>query len=113
MPNASLVGGRLDQVEFLRTLYRSSAAVADHHSAALIAALHVPTDLDDVVAKAAGPGRVVFVTGNPGDGKTHIIRRLRDAFPSDVAVCLDANERSDGDLIALVEAGLAGTGLVM
>jgi len=101
-------------MDAVRALYRAAAAVAEHHDDQTIMALHVPTPVDEVLAAESAAGRIVFVTGNPGDGKTHLIRRTRDRFPPTVEVCLDANERSNDALAELVDAALAtGTGLVM
>ncbi|WP_430912161.1 hypothetical protein [Methylobacterium sp. sgz302541] len=101
-------------MDAVRALYRAAAAVAEHHAEDTIVALHVPTPVDDVLAAEVAAGRIVFVTGNPGDGKTHLIRRTRDRFPRSVEVCLDANERSNDDLAHMVDAALAQEhGLVM
>ncbi len=39
--------------------------------------LHVPTSIEDFVTAQVAEGRSVVLTGNAGDGKTHILRRIR------------------------------------
>lgn len=106
--NADGAAGVRHSMDAVRTLYRAAAAVAEHHDERTISMLHVPTPVDDVVVAEVAAGCIVFVTGNPGDGKTHLIRKMRDRFPPDAEICLDANERSNEDLAALVDAALGG-----
>ncbi|MCA9607806.1 MAG: DUF4338 domain-containing protein [Myxococcales bacterium] len=83
----------------IQSLYRALGACADHHSDDTVALLHITTPVDDFIRQKA-PGRVIFVTGNPGDGKTHLLRRLSDELAdAKVEVCLDANERPNAELI--------------
>jgi len=101
-------------IDAVRALYRASAAVADHHDQAMIDSLHVSTALDEYLVAEAEARHVVFVTGNPGDGKTHLIRKMQSRFPDGVQVCLDANERPDDALVAMVDAALADkSGLII
>lgn len=94
--------------ELVRGLYRALSSCADHHEDSTIQLLHVPTAADEAVLTAASNRFVVFVTGNPGDGKTHLIRNLHSELSrKHVTVVLDANERTDADLIAIVESTLA------
>lgn len=44
--------------------------------------LHVPTSIEDFVRDQVGKGRSVVLTGNAGDGKTHILRRIQPALES-------------------------------
>ncbi|MCC6874258.1 MAG: DUF4338 domain-containing protein, partial [Sandaracinaceae bacterium] len=90
----------------IQGLYRSLGACADHHSDATVALLHVATPIDDVIRERAA-GRVLFVTGNPGDGKTHVLRRLApDLKAARVEVCLDATERPNDELIEQIQQAL-------
>ena len=85
--------------QLIQSLYRALGACADHHSDEMVSRLHIATPIDAFIRENA-PGRVIFVTGNPGDGKTHLLRRLAsDLEKSRVDVCLDANERSNEELI--------------
>jgi hypothetical protein len=69
--------------------------------------LHIRTAADDFVLREARARKVVFVTGNPGDGKTHLLRRhAEELAAAGVTVCLDANEKPDEELIQLVDAAI-------
>lgn len=84
----------------IQSLYR---ALADHHSDDIVKRLHIETPVDAFI-KANAPQRVLFITGNPGDGKTHLLKRL--AKPLDAAkveVCLDANAIPNEELIAWID----------
>ena len=55
---------------------------------------------DRLASRWRAPGRQVMVTGNPGDGKTHLIARLqRHLEAAGALVIADANEYSDEDLL--------------
>jgi hypothetical protein len=89
----------------IQGLYRAAAACADHHDPATVRLLHIETELDNFIRKRAKQGGILFVTGNPGDGKTHLLRRLEtDLRTAGVEVHLDANEEDDDDLIKSVDA---------
>lgn len=64
-------------------------------------ALHVKTKLDDdLIDLLSERSRRVYLTGNPGDGKTHFIERYRDILEEkDVFVETDASATSEDDLI--------------
>lgn len=87
----------------IQSLYRALGACADHHSDDTVALLHIPTPADDFIREMA-PGRVLFVTGNPGDGKTHLLRKLStELADARVDVVLDANERPNAELIEQIQ----------
>ncbi len=64
--------------DLLRGLYLGSAANADTTTTQSRRLLHVRTDLDALVPKLVAAKLDVVVTGNPGDGKSHLIRNLAD-----------------------------------
>ena len=65
-------------VQFVRDFYRGSSAYADHIDSSLLSNIHLTTQLDQAILDAAVAGKDIVLTGNPGDGKTHIIRMLKD-----------------------------------
>lgn len=90
----------------IQSLYRALGACADHHSDDTVALLHIATPVDGFIREKA-PGRVLFVTGNPGDGKTHLLRRLSGELArAKVEVCLDANERSTAELLEAIRKAM-------
>jgi hypothetical protein len=89
--------------DIVRSLYKSSASCADHHDAVFLKGLHIQTAIDDAITLAARQNKIVIVTGNPGDGKTHLIRRVQDDFPAKARVNEDANQREDKALIKEID----------
>ncbi len=64
--------------DLLRDLYLGAATNADLTTFAHRIKFHVRTPLDRVLLEIVGSGRDVVLTGNPGDGKSHIVRYLQD-----------------------------------
>lgn len=64
--------------EYLCSLYRGEGSNADLTSREARDKVHVATDLDELVTALLASGRDVVLTGNPGDGKSHLARRLQD-----------------------------------
>lgn len=64
--------------ELLTSLYFSEAANADLTSAENRARLHVATPVEKLVVERVADGSDVVLTGNPGDGKSHLVRTLLD-----------------------------------
>jgi hypothetical protein len=102
--------------ELIQNLYRAAAACADHHDAATVRLLHIETAVDEFLRKRAKEGGVIFVTGNPGDGKTHLLRHLEaDLKAAKVVTFLDANEEADDVLIDRIDFAMkrAGRGIAV
>lgn len=96
---------RTQRIDIIQGLYRSEASIADLHTQDLVDLLHIETSVDHFIKeKAADARHILLVTGNPGDGKTHLIRKLEPQLKAaKVEVCLDANEHSDQELVELIE----------
>lgn len=85
---------------FIERLYRSTNSYADRLSAEELEWIHVDLGVDDYVVGQAEQGRQIIVTGNPGDGKTHLIERLRPRLEAAGArVITDANACSDEEIL--------------
>lgn len=87
--------------ELARNLYRGLSAYADNMQPDWLEAIHVGTDLDREVIKAVQAGKSVVLTGNPGDGKTHLLRILAkrlETLPNQPVVELDASAVSNAEL---------------
>lgn len=86
---------------FLRNLYRGSSAYADRVDIDFLNSIHVPTKLDDAIIESIKAGKSVVLTGNPGDGKTHLLRiletKLENIEPKPI-VEYDASSITDDDL---------------
>lgn len=89
--------------EFVRNLYRGTSAYADQMDNQLLEMLHVKTDLDQAVVDMLATGRSVVLTGNPGDGKTHLLRILQPELlqlSTQPVLEYDASAKTDDDLLA-------------
>jgi hypothetical protein len=85
---------------FIERLYRSSNSYADRLSPEELERIHVDLGVDDYVVGEAEEGRQIVVTGNPGDGKTHLIERLRPRLEAlGARVITDANACSDEEIL--------------
>lgn len=85
-------------LQFVRDFYRGSSAYADHIDLELLSRIHLETRLDDAIIKAAMDGKDIVLTGNPGDGKTHIIRMLKaqlEGLGKPIQIELDASTLSN------------------
>jgi hypothetical protein len=93
--------------ELVRDLYKSISACADHHDDQIIKSLHIPTPIDDALVMAGKQDKVVIVTGNTGDGKTHLIRAVSAQFSKTIIINKDANEVEDEEIIKSIDRALA------
>lgn len=90
--------------DFVRALYRGRSAFADNMSDGLLGQLHIETSLDAAVLEVVASGKSVVLTGNPGDGKTHLLRvlqgRLEASAPKNKkpVIVLDASTVANPEL---------------
>src|SRR4051812_28483984 len=83
-------------VDFLSGLYNRHSCYADRLTAEQLDAIHIQTPLDDALRKWITAKKDVILLGNPGDGKTHLLRRLQDVLTKTKAeVVLDATAESE------------------
>jgi hypothetical protein len=83
----------------LAELTGGGASFAEHLTDAEMAALHVPTQLDEGLLAAVEAGKRVYLTGNPGDGKTFVIRFYRERLDAEGAFLnTDASATGETDL---------------
>ncbi len=90
-------------LQFIRDFYRGTSAYADYIGTDLLSYIHLRTKLDEAVIAAAKKGQDIVLTGNPGDGKTHIIRMLRnqlEKLPTPAIVELDASTLSNEEIFS-------------
>ena len=88
-------------LQFVRDFYRGSSAYADHIASELLSAIHLETKLDTAIIESALSGKDIVLTGNPGDGKTHVIRMLKNKLEGSgkpLRIELDASTLSDEDI---------------
>lgn len=86
--------------DVLRSLYFGEATNADIVPARVREQLHVKTGLDGYLPRVIAAGRDLILSGNPGDGKSHLVRRLMDQGAlADARVELDLSARSYDEVI--------------
>src|SRR5262245_5371676 len=89
--------------DYLRDCYRGKTGYADGVPLGILQAIHISSGLERAVLRTVDNGHDVVLTGNPGDGKTHVLRvieaQLRKACPT-VAVELDASQLTNDEIIA-------------
>ncbi len=66
------------QRRLIRDLYRGTSGFADDIPIDDLRRLHASSDLDEAIRRHIRARRSVVLTGNPGDGKTHLLRILAD-----------------------------------
>jgi len=89
-------------ISFVEKLYRNANSYADRLTHEELDWIHVDLGLDDYLLHSAKEGRQLVITGNPGDGKTFVIERLRETLVStyDAVVITDANACTDADILS-------------
>lgn len=88
-------------VDFISGLYNKHSCYADRLSSEEIESIHVPTSLEDTVKDWLLAKKDVVLLGNPGDGKTHLIRRIESAVARvKPEIVLDATAESDYQKLA-------------
>ena len=90
-----------DSLSFIRNFYRGNSAFADYLDEKYLTFIHIKTILDDTILDNLKGGNDVVLTGNPGDGKTHIIRMLRPKIHElsiNPVYELDASTKSEDEL---------------
>ena len=101
-PRLSAYGNSTGPISFVERLYRNANSYADRLSLEELDWIHIDLGLDDFILDSAREGRQIIVTGNPGDGKTFLIQRLRERLETELnaVVITDANACSDTEVLA-------------
>lgn len=87
-------------VAFIQQLYNHRSCYADRLTGEQLAAIHIETPLERYISERLHRGDDVILTGNPGDGKTHLLRRLETTLTGLGAEChLDATAEPSYDVI--------------
>ncbi len=88
----------MDNLQFVQQIYHGKNCYADAMTSEQIDLLHIPSGVESIVRKMINEKRIVFLTGNPGDGKTFIIKALKE-FLDDVFVVTDMNSMPDWEYL--------------
>ena len=89
-------------IRFVERLYRNRNSYADKLSHDELEWIHIDMGLDEFIVDGAREGRQIIVTGNPGDGKTFLIQRLRAQLEAEynAIVIPDANACRDAEVLS-------------
>lgn len=92
----------MDNLQFIQQLYKGKFCYSDSMTKEQIALLHISSGVEKIIKKMVDEGRLVFLTGNPGDGKTYIIRALKEQL-GDIYIETDLNMLTDEELDGVLE----------
>jgi len=87
-------------VEFLQKLYLNQSSYSDLLDEDILEALHIPTPLDSFIKERIAEGCSVVLTGNAGDGKTHVIKHLHSSL-TNARIVEDASELEPDEIIEI------------
>ena len=86
----------MSRLEFVRKLYNGRNCYSDHMSDEEIKLIHLSSGVESIIREMIKKDKLVFLTGNPGDGKTFIIKALSNEISEQSAyVETDLNNVKD------------------
>lgn len=66
----------MSKLDFVKKLYKGKNCYSDHMCKEELQLLHIPSSVEQLVSDMISKGKIIFLTGNPGDGKTFIIKAI-------------------------------------
>ena len=66
----------MSKLDFIKKLYNGKNCYSDHMNEDELGFLHIPSGVEQLVSDMLDKHKLVFLTGNPGDGKTFIIKSI-------------------------------------
>lgn len=89
----------MSHLEFVKKLYNGKNCYSDHMNDDEIDILHISSQAEGIISEMLKKGKIVFITGNPGDGKTFIIKSIKKAIEDyDAYVQTDLNNIGNYDI---------------
>lgn len=70
----------MSKLDFVKKLYNGKNCYSDHMTEAELNLLHISSKVESLICEMLNKGKIVFLTGNPGDGKTYIIKAIKDTI---------------------------------
>ena len=64
----------MKNLEFVKKLYNGKNCYSDHMSDEELNLIHINSNVEDIIMTLLKSKKIVFLTGNPGDGKTFLIK---------------------------------------
>ena len=66
----------MSNLDYIKKLYKGKNCYSDHMGSDELNILHIKSNVESIIESLITKGKIVFITGNPGDGKTFIIKTL-------------------------------------
>lgn len=66
----------MSKLDFIKKLHNGKNCYSDHMSDDEIALLHIASNVEGLIRDMLKKGKIIFLTGNPGDGKTFLIKAV-------------------------------------
>lgn len=66
----------MSKLEFIKKLYNGKNCYSDHMSEDELNLLHIASNVEGLIKDMLKKGKIIFLTGNPGDGKTFLIKAI-------------------------------------
>lgn len=90
----------MSKIDFIKKLYNGKNCYSDHMSSEELKLLHITSNIEGLIKEMLSKGKIIFLTGNPGDGKTFVIKAVEAAILEyDAYVERDMNNISGYDSI--------------
>lgn len=91
----------MSNLDFVKKLYNGKNCYSDHMNGSELETLHIQSNVEGILAELVKQHRIVFLTGNPGDGKTFIIKAIDSIIHEENAyVVTDLNNVEDYKAVA-------------
>lgn len=66
----------MSKLNFIKKLYNGKNCYSDHMSDDELNLLHISSNVEGLIRVMLRKGKIIFLTGNPGDGKTFLIKAV-------------------------------------
>lgn len=92
----------MNNLDFVRKLYRGKNCYSDPLTPEEIERIHIRSTTEYIISHMLEDKKIIFLTGNPGDGKTYIIKAL-DAVINKVSAYVETDLSSIENYSDIVE----------
>lgn len=92
----------MNNLQFIKKFCKGSSCYSDHMDAEEIQLLHIKSGTEELVQDFLAQRQMLFITGNPGDGKTYLIKTF-DNYVAENNITTVPDVNSEKDLHALAE----------
>lgn len=70
----------MSKLSFIKKLYNGKNCYSDHMTEDELKLLHISSNVEGIIKEMLKKKKIVFLTGNPGDGKTFIIKAINETI---------------------------------